>query len=531
MPVPLIAEPEEAAGPSEPFQSILFPGPDVPVAGTGAAETREVPAFFRDVNLDQIVDRVTKETREYDLAPFFYAGPLDLDTIAYRQEVMREVEDASVRQCLDTFALSMRAMRWRRAVAGQIEYPSERQRWHLGAVEAYGEGVRGLADALRPLRLRSRGMRRLRDYLTDYVARPTFRRLVVESSRLRDDLAAIRYCLRIKDLSITVLPYEGEPDYAAAVEAAFAKFRQDAVKDYRATLADAGRLNHVEARILERVAWLYPRGFAALDTFCTQHTEYVDATLARFDREAQFYIAYLTFIDTLRAAGLPFCYPRLSDTSREIDSRDAFDVALAATRVAEQAPVVRNDVALRDPERILVVSGPNQGGKTTFARMFAQVHYLASLGCPVPGTSARLFLFDRLFAHFERVEDVATLRGKLQDDLIRIHRILDEATPRSIVIMNEIFASTTLADAVFLGHQIMARLAERDLLAVCVTFLDDLASFNEKTVSIVSTVDRRDPTVRTFRLERRPADGLAYALAIAEKHRVTYGWLTKRLRP
>jgi hypothetical protein len=84
-------------------------------------------------------------------------------------------------------------------------------------------------------------------------------------------------------------------------------------------------------------------------------------------------------------------------------------------------------------------------------------------------------------------------------------------------------------DALFLSKQILQLVTERDAVGVCVTFLDELSTLNDKMVSVVSNVDPEDPTIRTYKLERRPADGLAYAIAIAEKRRVTYRDIRERL--
>jgi DNA mismatch repair protein MutS len=508
--------------------SLLFPVP--PPSGQAAEQSSR--AHVGDLNLDQVVEAVAgrREQRELIIG-LLYQQVQDIGTVEYRHEVFRDLEDPGLLRAAAAFAGQMREVRTHLDQLPKMRSRHQREGWFLDAAAIYCDAVRALVTELSTSPAASRGMRAFRDYLAGYTDSAAFGGLASETADRQRDLARITYQVRIRGPRVEVSRYDGEPDYSAEIEQTFERFQQGAVRDYRVQYRVWPGMTHVAAQIAELVARLFSEQFSALADYCQQHAGFVDPVISQFDRELQFYLAYLDYIGPLRAAGLSFCYPELTSESKEIFARDTYDLALAAKLVSGGQPVVVNEFHLTDPERVIVVSGPNQGGKTTFARTFGQLHHLAAVGCPVPGSAACLYSCDQIFTHFEREEDIADLTGKLENDLLRIQKALLAATPRSIVIMNEIFTSTTVSDARFLGEKVLAKVIELDLLCVYVTFVDELASAGPTVVSMASTIVPDNPAERTYKVVRKPADGLAYALAIADKHRVTYSQLKRRLTP
>ena len=490
----------------------------------------EAPGFFKDLNLGQVIDSITEGKKDYNLKPFFYSCFNDKRTIEYRQEIMRDLENEVISGYIKSFAKGISTIRNYISLTKNLEYKYHKEGWFLETVGIYCETVNCLSQNLSSVNLQSKGLSAFCKYIEEYCRSDNFTSVLKETNEIKKELSWIKYCIQIKGCCFKVRKYDSEIDYSVDVENTFIKFKQGNAKDYRISysFSDTG-MNHIEAEILDSVARLYPDIFGRLDDYHKRNTGFFDKTILTFDREIQFFVSVLEYYTGFRQAGLKFCYPVISDTDKEIYSYEGFDIALAAKVLKEKKHVVCNDFYLKDKERIFVTSGPNQGGKTTFARTFGQLHYLASIGCPVPGTKARLFLFDNIHTHFEKEENIKNLRGKLQDDLERIHEILDRATSGSVVIMNEIFTSTTLEDALFLSRKIMEKIIRLDLLCVWVTFIDELSCYSEQTVSMVSAVFPDNPSMRTYKILRRPADGLSYAISIAEKYRLTYKCLKERL--
>ncbi|MFN3284707.1 MAG: MutS-related protein [bacterium] len=505
--------------------SLLFP------AGERPPLRERPPACLQDLGLDRVVQAVTAGREEYGLEPVFYTPLREPEAVLFRHEVFRDFQEPLVAETVRTFSSALRAVRAHLRRADKASYALEKDRWFLDGASLYVRAVLALLEGLSSCPLHSRGLVSFRHRLAAYAASPAFRSLAAAAERLQAELSSLRFAVLVQGLRVTVRPYRGEPDYAEVVRSTFERFRQAHDSPYAFEFRGSAELNHVEAQILEGVSRLNPDLFLRVADFRETCGELPARWIDAFDREAQFYLGYLDFLAPLRAAGLPFCLPTLAAEGTEAFVQGCFDLALAAKLVADSRLPVLNDFLFRPPERALVVTGPNQGGKTTFARAVGQAFYLASLGCPVPGREAQLPVPDQVLTHFPRGEHTLDMHGKLEDDLLRIREVLQAATPRSVVIVNEILSSTALRDARTLGRRLLGQLLDLGCLCVWVTFLDELASLNEKTASLVATVPPGQPEERTFRVLRRPADGRAYAEALARRYRLTYRDVRQRFTP
>lgn len=489
------------------------------------------PDILGDLNLDQVLAEIVAGREQYGLLPYFYTLLETAEQVSYRHAVFKDLADSAVAEGIQAFSRGMQTVREYGQKAEKMPYRRQREAWFLDAVGLYCDTVLALEQTLALGQVKARGLLRMRDYVHDYVTSQRFAPMRNAWMALKADLGSVEYGLTLQGSSIGVVREFYPRDYAEDLAVLFSKFGvAPASPESTAHQLESVEMNHVEAEILDRVAELYPEPFGRLRVYCESYGDYQDTGVRQVDRELQFYLAYQEHLETLKSHGLDVCYPQIATHDQAKWARSTYDVALAQKLLESHQPLVSNDFRLDKGESILVVTGPNQGGKTTFARGVGQLHFLAALGLPVPGQAVQIPLCDQIFTHFEHEEDVGAGQGKLQDELERMFGILAHASRASLIIMNESFNATTLQDALLLSTEIFERIIELDVLAVVVTFLDELASYHAKTVSMVAGIDP-ETAERTYKVLREPASGIAYALSLAERHGLTYEQIKERLRP
>jgi len=156
-----------------------------------------------------------------------------------------------------------------------------------------------------------------------------------------------------------------------------------------------------------------------------------------------------------RADSLRLCCPTFCD-------EPVFEVSEGRHLVVEQVleePFIANNTLLNDRRRMLLITGPNMGGKSTYMRQNAVIALLAHIGSYVPATAARLAPLDRIFTRIGSSDDLASGRSTFMVEMTETANILHNATPRSLVLMDEVGRGTSTFDGLSLAWAAAVELA------------------------------------------------------------------------
>ena len=242
------------------------------------------------------------------------------------------------------------------------------------------------------------------------------------------------------------------------------------------------------------------RGIAIAAGVLGHSAEHVRSFFGALQAELGFYVGCVNLHEHLAAKGEPLCRPEPvpADECR-LSCRGLYDVCLTL-RLTQR--VVGNDIDADDKD-LIVITGANQGGKSTFLRSVGLAQLMMQCGMFVPAVAFRASVCDGLFTHYKREEDAGMESGKLDEELGRMSAIVDHLTPNPVILFNESFAATNEREGSEIARQIVSALLEKRIRTVFVThlyaFAQGVYETNAGNILFLRAGREADGT-RTFRL-------------------------------
>ncbi len=248
------------------------------------------------------------------------------------------------------------------------------------------------------------------------------------------------------------------------------------------------------------LAALKDQGINLVANALAQSADHINDFLNMLRIELAFYIGSLNLYEQLTQMGEPVSFPLpVVRGERQHSLVGLYDVCLALTM---KHKVVGNDVHADDKD-LVVITGANQGGKSTFLRSVGLAQLMMQCGMFVPALSFRANVCNGLFTHYKREEDVTMNSGKLDEELSRMSDIVDHIAPDSMVLFNESFAATNEREGSEIARQIVSVLLEKRIKIFFVTHLYKFAhGFYDRKMAnaIFLRAERQADGTRTFKI-------------------------------
>ncbi|HUA03212.1 MAG TPA: hypothetical protein VMB27_04860 [Solirubrobacteraceae bacterium] len=221
------------------------------------------------------------------------------------------------------------------------------------------------------------------------------------------------------------------------------------------------------------VSALEERGVNLVANALAQAVEHVHSFFTMLRVEIGFYLGCVNLAERLADLGEPTALPvPVPAGELALSARGLYDVCL---RLTTSEPVVGND-ADADQKSLVMITGANQGGKSTFLRSVGLAQLMTQAGMFVGARSLRVNVTQGVFTHYKREEDETLESGKLDEELARMSEIADRISSNCLLLCNESFAATNEREGSEIARQVLTALLEADVKVLFVTHMFDLAS-------------------------------------------------------
>ncbi|MGI8448345.1 MAG: MutS-related protein [Streptosporangiaceae bacterium] len=253
------------------------------------------------------------------------------------------------------------------------------------------------------------------------------------------------------------------------------------------------------------------RGINLVANAAAQSADHVSSYLSMLRAELGFYVSCLNLHGQLVARDQPVTFPVPSAWGPcELSCEDLRDASLA---LLSHDRIVGNDVDA-DGKSLVIVTGANSGGKSTFLRSAGLAQLMMQSGMYVTARSFRASVCAGVFTHFIREEDPTMISGRLDEELGRMSTVADQISPHCLILFNESFAATNEREGSEIGRQVVRALLEAGIRVFFVTHQFDFAdSFHRE----------RPGSTLFLRAPRQPDGQRSFKLIAAEPLPTSYG--------
>lgn len=261
------------------------------------------------------------------------------------------------------------------------------------------------------------------------------------------------------------------------------------------------------ARIL---AEMRQKGISRVALAVAQSADHVLSFFKMLRTELAFYVGCLNLHDRLTRKNEPSCFPEPMPAGTRCQSFGGlYDPCLS---LHMEGRVVGND-ATADGKNLMVITGANQGGKSSFLRSLGLAQVMMQCGMFVAAEEFRAELCPAIFTHYKRAEDTTLKSGKLDEELSRISGIADSIKPNSLLLFNESFAATNEREGSEIARQIVSAFLEKGMKVFYVTHLYEFARQYAQMQSVGTLflrAERKEDGTRTFRIQEGKPDETSY---------------------